>query len=133
MLFFTGQWKLDQFLFMPIVIICLVILAHLGRPMLEYDSDGEVIVVKSREPMFEWIGKPFYQHYEFPKDKLKGYRIKRFLLRRTMILEVDSRQRGTVYLKTPISYLGRGEVREIETSLKHAVKHNYKNSDTNAG
>lgn len=122
----SGTFGRDTVYFSPVVLGVALFLMHLGKPVFFYDSDGEVFIVKSYEPILKGFGDAFKLHFEMPKNHLVGYEIKRILLRRQMNLAFET-ESGTVRkFKVPISYLTPGEVNRLKTSLDKALVKNQK-------
>lgn len=110
----------------PVIFICALFLMYRGNPVLRYDSDGEVLILDSKEPILgRFIGSN--RMYEFPKRKLVGYKINRFPFRRSLVLRVKSKESKYKSMRLTISYLTRSEVRDLERSLSSVLKSNNRN------
>lgn len=109
----------------PAVLLVALLLIYRGNPVFRYDSDGEVLILDSKEPI---LGRVLRSNrlYEFPKRKLVGYRIRRWPLRRSLTLRIRSKEAKFKVLRVTISYLTRAEVRDLARSLDSVVK-TYKN------
>ncbi len=105
------------------VIALALFLIYRGNPVFRYDSDGEVLILESKEPM---IGHIFRSNklYEFPKRKLMGYRLRKLPFRKVVTLKVSSKEAKYKTLKMDISYLSRSEVRDLARSLDSVAKAN---------
>ena len=98
----------------------------LGHQNVEYSSDGEVINIKTQDPF--WV-KYFPQSklvMDFPKTKLVNYKIRRDLFTKKLDLYVTSKraQNGLTRLTSNITYLSKGEVNDLNRSLKKITKKN---------
>lgn len=100
-------------------------LIWLGYPVFKYDSDGEVLIVESSEPVLlsRFLSKHFFA--EFPKYKLRHFKIKRFFFRRTLYLYLDGKK-SKIALKTTISYLDNKQIYLLDKSLNKVIRNNKK-------
>lgn len=114
----------------PIVLLIALILIYRGNPVFRYDSDGEVLILDSKEPI---LGRLLRSNrmYEFPKRKFVGYKLRRWPLRRVLILRVRSKEKKFKTMKMTISYLTRSEVKDLTRSLDSVAKayENYNEED----
>lgn len=118
-----GSWK-SIIGFSPISIVVIIILIYRGLPMFMYDSDGEVLNFDAREPNLLGFSRLFQKHFEFPKRKLVGFKIKNILLRRVLIVYISSKD-GTRKKETmTISYLKRRELKDLHKSLSGVLNEN---------
>ncbi|GGH75977.1 MAG: hypothetical protein EP346_05110 [Bacteroidetes bacterium] len=120
-----GSYGIGDLYVTPFVILLVIILIYRGNPVFRYDSDGEVLIVDSKEP---FLGGVFRSNrmYEFPKRKFVGYKIKKYPLRRVLILRVKSKESKFKTMRVTISYLTRSEVKDLSRSLESVAK-TYKN------
>lgn len=109
----------------PFVGVIVLILIYRGNPVFRYDSDGEVIILHSQEPILGQLLRS-NKLYEFPKRKLIGFSIRRWPLRRVLVMKVNSKEARYKTLKVNISYLTSSEVRDLSRSLDSIAK-SYKN------
>lgn len=108
----------------PAVMLLGLFLVWRGLPVFEYDSDGEVLIFTAKEPFFLPFSRAFVSHTEFPKRKLRGYRIKNFPFRRIISVSIASKEGFTKKVSIPISYLNKEDVRDLERSLNGVLKKN---------
>lgn len=101
----------------------LIVFIYRGNPVFRYDSDGEVLILDSRDMVW---GQIFNTNklYEFPKRKLIGYQLRRWPFRRTLILKIRSKEVKYKVLRVNISYLKGSEVRHLTRSLDSVAKAN---------
>ncbi len=97
-----------------------------GNPVFVYDSDGEVIIITSREPTLQKLFKPCNKLYEFPKRKLIGYSFSRLPLRKKLLLRLESKEGTTKKIRVSISYLNKQEIKDLERSLRSTLSKNKK-------
>lgn len=108
----------------PAALVVIIFLIWRGLPVLEYDSDGEVFIFTAQEPFLRPLGRAFFRHTEFPKRKLRGYRIKAYPFRRVISVSIASKEGYTKKVSIPISYLTKNEVRDLERSMNGVLKKN---------
>ncbi len=113
----------------PIMIAVGLFFIYRGLPVFEFDSDGEVLIFTAKEPFLQPFSKLFFKHTEFPKRKLKSFKISSWPFRRSLILSVDSKEGNAKRIKVPISYLRKSEVRDLERSLRGTLRKNKGISD----
>lgn len=112
-----GSYGIQDLYLTPIAILLLILTVYRGNPVFRYDSDGEVLIVETKEP---FLGRLFGMQklYEFPKRKLLGYSVSKWPLRRVLTLRVSSKEHKVKVMKVTISYLKKSELRDLERSLK---------------
>lgn len=110
----------------PIVLGILAFLLYRGNPVFTYDSDGEVIILDSKEPSLMRISSIFNAHYEFPKRKLVGYSFAMLPLRKRMSLKISSKDGKQKKITVSMSYLNKQEVKDLERSLRGIISKNKK-------
>jgi hypothetical protein len=110
----------------PIVLAIVAFLLYRGNPVFTYDSDGEVIILDSKEPSLMRLSGIFNKHYEFPKRKLVGYSFSMLPLRKTMSLKISSKDGKQKRITVSMSYLNRQEVKDLERSLRGVISKNKK-------
>lgn len=107
-----------------ILLSVLIFILSISRQIFDYDSDGEVITIKNRS-IFPILNLEL--HDEFPKYKLKGFKISTFLFRKRLIMEIYSKKNKTIKLKYNISFLSSKEIENLKRSLKQVIKANRDN------
>ena len=112
----------EEYLLLVIMAV-LLMFYWLGSPLFNYDSDGEVLIIESSEPLLvsRFTGKHFSA--EFPKVKLINFEINQLLLKKTLYLYLRGENKETV-LKTSVSYLSGRELVLLEKSLNKVLKQN---------
>ena len=107
-------------LLVPILLFLFLYL--LGRPIFEYDSDGEALNFRNYH-----IGHLFTSKNakdEFPKYKLLRYSVVNALFFKTLYIYISSKKSDFVILKYDISFLKNKQIRDLKTSLNKVVKAN---------
>ncbi len=112
--------------FGPVVLGVVLFLLYRGNPVFTYDSDGEVIIIDSKEPSLMRLSRFFVKHYEFPKRKLVGYSFSRWPLKRTLTLKISSKDGKRKHISVSISYINKQEVKDLERSLRGVISKNKK-------
>lgn len=118
-----GSTSFDTPYISGVVFFITALLIYRGNPVFKYDSDGEVLILDSKEPI---LGSIFSSNklYEFPKRKLLGYRISKLPLRKSLILKIQSKEAKYKTLRINISYLTASETRHLSRSLDSVAKAN---------
>lgn len=125
-LFFIEKYKIDflgweSSLFIIIPSLLIVLLWLRGKPIFEYDSDGETLTFNN------YSVSPFLKKQkkdEFPKYKLEKFDVINFILIKKIIVTIHSKKNHHVILKYDISYLSAKEIRDLKFSLKKVIKNN---------
>ena len=111
----------------PYVLGIYLVFLYRGNPVFVYDSDGEVLIVSSKEPSLAIFSKKhFDKHLEFPKRKLTGYSFKWFPFKRSLELKITSKDGTVKKTRFPISYITRQERKDLERSLRGTLSRNKK-------
>lgn len=92
-----------------------VIIILLGKPYFEYDSDGEVLIFKSRYFLIEHFFPSMTKTAEFPKRKLFDYKISGFI-RKTLTIKIKSKS-GVLSRSFNVTFLSNQKIRHLKKSL----------------
>lgn len=101
-------------------------LMYRGNPVFTYDSDGEVIILDSKNPSLKAFSNQFFKHYEFPKRKLVDYTITNWPFKRRLTLKVASKDGKRKFVTVSISYLNKADRKDLERSLRGIISKNKK-------
>ena len=116
-IFGENSWLL---LLVPVGLF--ILLYIMGRPVFEYDSDGEALNFRNNHILYLLNSKNAKD--EFPKYKLKKYNIVNFIFFRRLYIYISSKKNQTVILKYDISFLRSKQVSDLKFSLNKVVKAN---------
>ena len=116
----------EGFIMWPFIAALFLFFIYRGNPVFVYDSDGEVIILKSNEPSLQKLFKPCNKLYEFPKRKLIGYSFSRLPFRKKLILRLESKEGTTKKVSVMISYVNKQETKDLERSLRSTLSKNKK-------
>lgn len=97
-----------------------------GRPIFEYDSDGEALHLKNSHIL------PFSKalNDEFPKYKMLSFEVIDAVILRRLYVRISSRKNHPIILKYDISYLKEKEVQDLRTSLNKLIRTNQENRES---
>ncbi len=90
----------------------------------EYDSDGEVLNFINKGLMLSNFMNYREKRAEFPRDKLKDFKIINYVIYRNLRLLVSSRSGRTKKLHFNITFLNARKRKALYNSLDQVVKHN---------
>lgn len=107
-------------LLMPFVLF--IFLYMLGRPIFEYDSDGEALNFRNSHILYILTKKNAKD--EFPKYKLLKYNIVNLFIFKKLYVYISSKKSNVVILKYDLSYLSGKEIKDLKFSLNKVVKTN---------
>jgi hypothetical protein len=109
-----------------IALLIVAFLAYRGNPVFTYDSDGEVIILDSKNPSLAFVSSVFNRHYEFPKRKLVGYSFSMLPFRKTLTLKISSKDGKRKTLSVNMSYISKQDLKDLERSLRGIISRNKK-------
>ena len=115
----------DKAWILPTIPILLFLLVFsLGRPIFDYDSDGEALSFRNSHilPFMKKSAKD-----EFPKYKLLKYNIINTFIVKRLYIYISSKKNNVTILKYDISYLSRKQLRDLKMSLNKVIKANREN------
>ena len=116
-IFGNKAWIL---LFIPLLLFCILYL--LGKPVFEYDSDGEALNFRNNHILYIFSKKNAKD--EFPKYKLIKYNIVNGLIFKRLYIYITSKKSHVLILKYDISYLEKKEIKDLKFSLNKVIKAN---------
>lgn len=118
---FTDEWYLSA-----AGGALILYLIYRGPSEFRYDSEGEVLNFTTNDNIWAKLFRDFKKHYEFPKRRLHGYKLKRGFFRRRLVIYIKSRSGGIKERSLLISYLSKAQTRTLVNSLR---KYSQKNKD----
>lgn len=107
-------------LFIPTVMLLFLYLS--GRPIFEYDSDGEALNFRNCHILF--LLSQNNAKDEFPKYKLIKYNVVNVLIFSTLYVYVSSKKSNVVILKYDLTFMTKKEIKDLKFSLNKVVKTN---------
>ena len=113
----------ESILFILLPILLLVGFWFRGKPIFEYDSDGEAVIFKNRN-IIPFLSKDISD--EFPKYKILSYEVVNAIFFKKLYIKIRSRKENheAIILKYDISYLRTKEITHLKISLKKIIKAN---------
>lgn len=93
-----------------------------GRPIFEYDSDGEALNFRNSHILYLLAKRNAKD--EFPKYKLIKYSIVNFLIFKRLYVYISSKKNHITILKYDINYLSKKQIKDLKFSLNKVVKTN---------
>ena len=100
-------------------------LYFLGRPVFEYDSDGEALNFRNNHILYILSKKNAKD--EFPKYKLLKFNIVNALIFKKLYIYISSKKSHVLVLKYDISFLSRKQIKDLKFSLNKVTKSNKEN------
>lgn len=107
-------------LFIPIVMFLFLYLS--GKPVFEYDSDGEALNFRNSHILYLLSKKDAKD--EFPKYKLIKYNIVNVFMFSKLYVYISSKKSNIVILKYDLTFLTKKEIKDLKFSLNKVVKAN---------
>ena len=112
---------------LAIPLMLFLLLYFIGRPVFEYDSDGEALNFKNRN-VISFLDKNLND--EFPKYKLLHYEVINGLVLKRLYLTIASKRSNSLILRYDISYLSKKELNDLKFSLSKVIKNNKEKKST---
>lgn len=109
-----------------LLLFCLLLIIYLlnADEYFEYDSTGEVIIIKNDSLVKKSLFPHEVKTHEFPKTKLKRCRVINFYLFKTLYIYLHSKSDGTTKLKFNITPLSRKRASYLRQSLDKIIIEN---------
>lgn len=110
------KWESLLLILIPLIVLCFFYI--IGKPVFEYDSDGEAIICRNKGVL------PFqkYLNDEFPKYKLISYDIVSLWFMKRLYLKLSSKRKKELVLQYEVSLLSAREIRDLKISLNKVIK-----------
>jgi hypothetical protein len=118
------DWEAHLLLIIPSLILIVFIVR--GRPIFEYDSDGEGLNFKNRNIV---LSSRKHLNDEFPQYKMLNFEILNFVFFRRLYIKIDSKKTTALTLRYDISYLSSKELKDLRFSLSKVTNENRKNKE----
>ena len=97
----------------------------LGKPVFEYDSDGEALNFTNNHILYLLSKKNAKD--EFPKYKLIKFNLVNVFFFKKLYIYINSKKSHVVILKYDISFLSKKQVKDLKFSLNKVLKLNKEN------
>jgi len=117
--------SIDNYQLLVFFSISILVLLWRGLPLFSYDSEGEVLIFNSSEPVIISQLSDVRLQVEFPKRKLESFKVKKMLFKKVLYLVVKGSNKSKT-LKLNISYLNNRELKLLIKSLNNVLKNNKK-------
>lgn len=105
-----------------IPVLLLIPLYVMGKPLFEYDSDGEALNFRNSHILYIFSKKNAKD--EFPKYKLVKFNIINGFIFKRLYIYITSKKNRVIILKYDITYLTRKQIKDLKFSLNKVVKAN---------
>ena len=118
--------RISPYLLIVIFISLIYLFYKSGHQNIEYNSDGEVLNIRTQDPFWVQYFPSQKTLTDFPKKKLTGFKIKKSIFSRKLELYLTSKrsQKGYVRLSFPITYLNKSEISDLKKSLNRIITKN---------
>jgi hypothetical protein len=121
----NEKFNLIKYVFL---VIALLIAVHIiiGNEYFEYDSTGMIVILKNDSI----IKKDFFpltvKTIEFPKEKLKDFKINNYIIYRSLSVYVSSKENGIIKQRFNITNISKKRAKYLKQSLKKVIRENTK-------
>ena len=108
----------------PAVLVFIIVIFYSTAKYFEFDSDGNVLTFVNKGLFISNFINYRENRAEFPKEKLKRYRIQNYLLYSFLYVYVKSKSNQIKRVRFNISLLSARKKRALKKSLDKVMKHN---------
>jgi len=116
--------KISSWYGIPILLFIFLVIVYSSAKYFEFDSDGNVLTFINKGLFISNFINYREHRAEFPKEKLKRYRIQNYIIFSRLYLYVRSRSNKTKRVHFNISLLSSRKKRALKQSLDKIIKHN---------
>ena len=107
---------------LAIPLMLFLLLYFIGRPVFEYDSDGEALNFRNSHILYSLTKKNAKD--EFPKYKLLKFNIVNVLFFKRLYVYISSKKSHVIILKYDVTFLSKKQLKDLKFSLNKVVKIN---------
>ena len=107
---------------LAIPLMLFLLLYFIGRPVFEYDSDGETLNFRNSHILYLLTKKNAKD--EFPKYKLLKFNIVNVLFFKRLYVYISSKKSHVIILKYDVTFLSKKQLKDLKFSLNKEVKIN---------
>lgn len=108
----------------PGVLILMIVIFYSTAKYFEFDSEGNVLTLINKGLFITNFINYREHRAEFPKEKLKRYRIENYVLFSFLYVYVKSKTNQIKRVRFNISLLSNSKKRALKKSLEKVMKHN---------
>jgi len=119
----NSRFNMVKYIFLGLAFI-IVLLAFLGNGYFEYDSTGMVVILKNDSITKKSMAPLAVKTLEFPKKKLKDFKIRNYIVYRSLIIYLNSKEKGTVKKHFNITNISPKRTKYLKQSLKKILREN---------
>ncbi|MGH1385307.1 hypothetical protein [Kordia sp.] len=108
----------------PALLVFIIVIFYSTAKYFEFDSDGNVLTFVNKGLFISNFINYRENRAEFPKEKLKRYRIQNYILYSFLYVYVKSKSNQIKRVRFNISLLSTRKKRALKKSLDKVMKHN---------
>lgn len=108
----------------PVTLVFIIIVFYSTAKYFEFDSDGNVLTFINKGLFISNFINYREHRAEFPKEKLKRYRIQNYVLYSFLYVYVKSKSNQIKRVRFNITLLSNRKKRALKKSLEKVLKHN---------
>lgn len=113
-------------------VFLIYVFKKMGRHQFEYNSDGETITIRIKDPFWAKYFPANLKIIDFPKRKLKAYKVKRWFFIKRLDLYINTKRNidGVSKFSFNIIFLTNKEIIDLRRSLHKIVQRNKENESS---
>jgi hypothetical protein len=119
----NSKYNVIKYIFLGIAIL-LAMYVIISNGYFEYDSTGMVVIIKNDTIAKKDFFPLAVKSVEFPKGKLKDFKIKNYLFYRSLNIYLNSKEKGTVKKHFNITNISSKRTKHLKQSLKKVIREN---------
>ncbi len=122
--------RVEPYILIGFFCVFIYLFYKIGHQNVEYNSDGELLNIKTQDAFWVKYFPQTRRIVDFPKSKLISFKIKNGFFQKKLDLYVTSKrtQSGYMKLRFNITYLSKSEISDLKRSLNKIVKRNSENN-----
>jgi len=120
---FNTRFNMVKYIFLGFAFI-IVLLAFLGNGYFEYDSTGMVVILKNDSITKKSMTPLAVKTVEFPKKKLKDFKIKNYIVYRSLNIYLNSKGKGDIKKHFNITNISPKRTKYLKQSLEKVIREN---------
>ena len=120
----NNKYSVIKYFFLGSAIV-LALYVIISNAYFEYDSTGMVVIIKNDTIVKKYFFPLAVKSVEFPKGKLKKFKINNYILYRSLNIYLDSKENGTVKNHFNITNISHKRAKYLKQSLEKVIIENY--------
>lgn len=120
---FRKDFNMDKiWYFLPVAIVIIIIFMYCNAKFFEFDGDGSALTFINKGLLISNLINYREKRVEFPKDKLKSYKIHDYIIYTSINIYIKSKSNRVVQRNFNISFLSLKQKRRLKRALDNILQ-----------